>query len=601
MFVVGIQPIIKRRWLLLACFALLLFNPVSYAMHTGQRIYRNGLSQWQLLLIFGCLIALFLRRNNSWKSLLKWAILGGMALGAFLQTREDGVWIYPFVLVSAIVTIIIYLMEKKYSKDHALSEKKHFRGQPILFLLPLTLALLTNGVVAVMNYAYYGAPVVNDRDGGNYAKVMQDLYLITPDAQEDALYQSEGYQTLYYNIYASTVEKAFAVSPTLNSAAQPIRDAITMWDSWEDLKDGEPYADHILFAIRDGVQAAGHYRSLPETEAFYGQIHQELQAAFKDGSLEKRGVSLSAMAAPLQKGDLVMTASFLPDAVRMVIGFEGVSSESVPASGAPSGIETFRLLAGGDYYTMSVGTLTGSSWAFATNNDTHLTAALYDATGTKIADVSFVSGKDVYDYMVAEGYNYENAEMCRFSFSIEGYDLTSGVTLRFMADNGELFRELPMDGSITGGADGAFCYAIDSLHTESAQILPAEFYAHFVKRANTVTGVYQRVSPILSILAFLAYIGVTVLLIRDLRKKRMSENLPVWLLLTGFMLSLVLFLLCMCYMTATTFNTLFYLYLAPAYALYLMLCGVAIFWGLDVLLDLKKSRAQSLSKEDSGK
>lgn len=599
-FVIAIRPVIKRRWLLVACFALLLFNPISYALQTGQRVYRNGMSQWQLLLIFGCLIALFLRRNNNWKSLLKWAILGGAALGAFLQTREDGVWIYPFVLVAAIVTIVAYLLEKKHSKGQAVPEKKHFRGQTILFLLPLVLALLTSGTVAAINYAYYGAPVVNDRDGGNYAKVMQDLYLITPDAQEDALYQSEDYQALYYNIYASTVEKAFAASPTLQSAAQPIRDAITMWDSWEDLKDGEPYADHILFAIRDGVQAAGYYKSLPDTEAFYGQIHHELQAAFKNGTLEKRGVSVSAMVAPLQRGDLAKTLSLMPGAIRTVIGFEGVSSESVPASGSPKSIETFRLLAGGDYYTASVGTLTGSGWAFAVDNGTQLTAGLYDATGTKIADVPFISGKDVYDYMIAQGFDYQNARTCRFSFSIQGYDLTSGVTLHLMDSNGKLFRELPMDGSATGGSDDGFSYAIDSLKTDSIQNLATDFYSRFVQRANVVTGVYQKISPFLSVLAFLAYIGTTVLLIRDFRKKRMSENLPVWLLLTGLVLSLVLFLLCLCFMTATTFNTLFYLYLAPAYALHLMFCGVAIFWGLDVLLDLRKHRAHPLPKEDSG-
>lgn len=599
-FVTAIRPMIKRRWLLLVCFALLLFNPISYALETGQRVYRNGMSQWQLLLIFGCLIALFVRRNYNWRGLLKWAILAGATLGAFLNTREDGVWIYPFVLAATVVTIIAYLLEKKHSRAQITLEKKHFRGQSMLFLLPLALALMTNGAVAVMNYAYYGAPVVNDRDGGKYAKVMQDLYLITPDAEEDELYQSEKYQNLYYNIYASTVEKAFIASPTLQSAAQPIRDAITMWDSWEDIKDGEPLSDHILFAIRDGVKNAGHYQSLPETEAFYGQVHQELQAAFKDGTLEKRGVSLSAMAAPLQKGDLAKTFSLLPCAMRTVIGFEGVSSGSVPASGAPNSIETFRLLAGGDYYTASADKLTGSGWAFAVDNDTHLTAALYDAAGTKIADVPFISGEDVYDYMISQGFDYQNAETCRFSFSIPGYDLASGVTLRLMDANGNLYRELPMDGSTTGGSDDGFSYAIDSLKTDSIQNLATDFYSHFVQRANAVKGVYQKTSPILSVLAFLAYVGATVLLIRDLRRKRMPKTLPVWLLLTGLALSLVLLLLCMCFMTATTFNTLFYLYLAPAYALHLMICGVAIFWGLDTLLDFRKHRAQKLPKENSG-
>ena len=52
-FVVSVRPIIKNHWLQVLCFAVLLFNPISYALETGQRIYRNGIGQWQILLIFG--------------------------------------------------------------------------------------------------------------------------------------------------------------------------------------------------------------------------------------------------------------------------------------------------------------------------------------------------------------------------------------------------------------------------------------------------------------------------------------------------------------------------------------------------------------------
>lgn len=64
-FTIAVRPILKRRWTQLFCLVILLFNPITYALQTGQRIYRNGISQWQLLLIFGSLIALFLRRKNS--------------------------------------------------------------------------------------------------------------------------------------------------------------------------------------------------------------------------------------------------------------------------------------------------------------------------------------------------------------------------------------------------------------------------------------------------------------------------------------------------------------------------------------------------------
>lgn len=574
-FVIAVRPILKRRWTQLACFVMLLFNPITYALQTGQRIYRNGMSQWQLLLIFGCLMALFLRRGNGCKSLVKWALLGGAALSAFFQTREDGVWAYPFVIVAIIATIIACLLEKKCSWKRIL-----------LFVLPLVLVLVANAAVAAVNNIYYGAAVTNDRDGGNYAKVMQDLYLIEPDAGEDELYQSEAYQHLYYNIYVSTVEKAFSASPTFASAAQPIRDAITLWDSGEELQDGEPFADHILFAIRDGVKGAGYYQSLPETEVFYGKVHQELRAAFQDGRLQKRGVSLSAMAAPLKKGDLSKTFALLPEFLRTVVRFEGVSSAVIPAAGSDSSIKRFSLLSGGDYYNASSDVLKGSGWALAYDNEVQLTAALCDADGKVLYNVPFVSGSDVFDYFTSAGVDYVNAKNCRFSFALEGYDLDRGLTLRFTDSNGRIYRQIPVDGTAEGGSDGEFQYAIDMLTVENERDYFEEFYARFVNRANAVIRVYQSLGVAVAVLACLSYLGATLTLMQEFRRKQKLQTLSVWLLLTGVALSLLLFLLCMCYMSATTFFAGGYLYQSSAYVLLLMFCGTAICWVVNALVDM---------------
>lgn len=578
-FTIAVRPILKRRWTQLFCLVILLFNPITYALQTGQRIYRNGISQWQLLLIFGSLIALFLRRKNSVRSLVKWALLGGIALGTFFQTREDGLFIYPFVIAAIAATIFACLLEKKLSWKRTM-----------LIVLPLILAIAINGTVAVINYAYYGAAVSNDRDGGNYAKVMQDLYFIKPNAKEEALYQSEKYKTLYYNIYASTVKKAFLASPTFKSAAQPIQSAIAMWDNWDELKDGEPFADHILFAIRDGVQGAGHYKSLPETEAFYGLVHKELEMAFENGSLEKRGISFSAMAAPLKEGDLAKTFSILPHMLKNIVRFDGVSSELVPASGPTKNIEAFRLLAGGDYYTASAPILTGNGWAFSYDKNIQLTASLCDTGGNVLRNVPFISGKDVFDYFTSIGKDCNNARKCRFYFALEGHDLSSGVKLRFNNIDGQLYREIPLDGSTHGGSDSEFHYAIDSLFAENRTSLPIEFYAHFTGRANRVIGIYQALGLLIGVLAGLSYLWTTISLFLELSRKKELNTLPVWLFLTGLALSLLLFLLCMCFMTATTFNTNFYLYLSPAYALYLMFCGTALCWAVNDLLDRKERK-----------
>lgn len=570
-FIVAISPIIKNKWLQIFCFLVLLFNPITYALETGQRIYRNAIGQWEILLIVACLIAIFLRRNEYWKRLLIWALICGLTLGTFFQTREDGVWLYPLVLGMAFATVIAFLVEKGGPKKKI-----------ALFLLPVAMALLLNGVTTVANYVYYGAPIVNDRSGGNYAKVAGDLYAIKPSADDDRLYTSETYKDLYYTIYVSTMEKAFAASPTLNSASQSIRDAIRMWASWEIIKSGQVSTDHMLFALRDGVKAAGHYKSLSETEAFYGKVHEELQLAFKHGVLEKHGFPISPVIKRLQKYDLLKAILLMPKAMRDISNFSGVAAVAIPASGSIHGIKEFSLTAGGDYYS-SAGLLVGSGWAFAEDDKTRLNAGVYNKTGELIAVLPLQGGDDVFEGFKSK---YQNAKMSRFSFKLDGYDLNSGLILRFFDQNGGILGEVPANGSVTcGGRDGSIHYCVDSLKNESS---PEKFYARFVERANDVISIYQRITPLIALIAFFSYFAATVQLIREVSKKQALKILPVWLILTGIASTFILFVFCMCLITVTTFNALPYIYTAPAYILLLIFCTLSTSWGVGSFLEFRK-------------
>lgn len=575
-FVAAIRPIIKNQWLQILCFAVLLFNPISYAIETSQRIYRNGIGQWEILLIFGCLIAVFFRRNENWKNLFKWAFVSGLTLGAFLQTREDSAWIYPFVLGMIASTIAVFLWEKEGPKKKI-----------ILFLLPIALAFLLNGFTQIANYIYYGAPTVNDRNGGNYAKVAGDLYAIAPDPDEDRLYKSEAYKGQYYDIYVSTMDKALAASPTLNSASQHIRDAIRMWAGWEEIKNGQVSTDHMLFALRDGVAGAGHYKSLPETEAFYGRVHEELRAAFENGTLVKWGFPISPLMKRLQKTDLTKALSIMPMAIRAVADFSNIGSGSVPAIGPPEGIKQFNLMAGGEYYTASR-MFAGSGWAFVEDDKIRLKAGLYDKQGALIVNLPFRSGEDVFDGLKVK---FQNAKMSRFSFNVDGYDLESGVTFRFFNQNGSLLWEVPADNSVRcAGGDGSYHFCLDELKSESSSEkfyarFASQFYARFVNRANYVISKYQLLTPFFSLLACLIYLVMTVLVIWGICKKQvLKKTLSLWLVLTGLGSTFMLFMFIMCLITATSFNALIYLYTAPAYILLLMFCLMSICWAAESFL-----------------
>jgi len=579
-FVVAIRPIIKNPWLQILLLSILLFNPIPYALETGQRVYRNGIGQWEIMLIFACFIAVFLRRNECYRRLLNWVLAGGFALGVFLQTREDDLWIYPFIFGATIITVITYLLEKRSP-----------RRKISLFLLPVVIAFLLKAATMVLNYAYYGAPIVNDRSGGNYARVASDLYAITPNINEAEFYGSEAYKDRYYSIYVSTMEKAFIASPTLNGAAPSIRTAINMWAGWENPQTGQLSTDHMLFALRDGLRSAGYYKSLPETEVFYGSVHKELEAAFESGLLSRRGFSISPLVKPLQKGDLQKALALMPSAILGIIEFNGVNTAAVPASGSEAGIKEFGLIAGGDFFT-STSSLMGSGWAFAGDDNISLIAGLYDKQGKLVAMTPFQPGEDVF---IGFKSKYKNARTSRFSFKADGYDLSSGLVMRFFDKSGKLFWEIPFDrpvdggSAVCGGSDGIFHYCIDSLKNESSV---EKFYAPFIDRANSVTGLYRKLGAFMMTLGMIGYFAASILLIREAVNKRRMAMLPVWLTLTGLGLTFILFIFAMSLITATTFYALGYIYTAPAYILLLMFNSVSVAWGLNAILDFKRRRAQ---------
>ncbi len=300
-FVVVLSRFVRPRWFLLSVFGALLFNPVSYSLDTMQSAYRNGMAAWQVPIVFGCLFMVYRAAARKERGLVPWALASGFALWAFLNTREDGVWIWPFALVCMAVSAIWARAAESTSRARAV------RSLP--FLLPFAVVLLGNAALCLVNWRVYGVPIRNDRDAGGYAKAMRDLYLIAPDPDDENRLSSPEHAGHYHNIYYSTLCKAYEASPTLAGARREIDGAIEEWSRHPRQHGLDLCLDHMLFAIRNGAFDAGHYDSLRGSESFFGAVHRELSEAFAAGRLVRRGVSFTAMAAPFR-------SSFVPGILR---------------------------------------------------------------------------------------------------------------------------------------------------------------------------------------------------------------------------------------------------------------------------------------------
>ena len=291
-FLYVLSRISRNRIFLSLGLILLLFNPLSMAMGTFQRVHRNGMPLWQVPLVFSFLFLLFRDVQQSKKTLLFDSVGAGVALWMFQNTREDGIWAWPFVIVCLTLSVVRVWGNK--------SSRLECIERSILCVVPIAIFLCGNAAICLINWKVYGLPLRNDRDAGMYAQAMRDIYLIEPDSEDEERLTSPEHAGHYHSIYWSTICQAFDASPTLQTARKGIETAFDAWSRGGHYHGRDLYEDKPLFGLRHGAAIAGYYSSLPKSEAFWSTVHDELNDAFKNGRLRRRGICFTAMCAPLR-------------------------------------------------------------------------------------------------------------------------------------------------------------------------------------------------------------------------------------------------------------------------------------------------------------
>ena len=96
LLVVALSSRLKSPAILALIYLILLFNPMEYGI---LRVLREGIYPALTLLVIAGALGIVFRWDRPLRCLLRWSMLLGCALSAFLLTREEGVWIAPAVLM----------------------------------------------------------------------------------------------------------------------------------------------------------------------------------------------------------------------------------------------------------------------------------------------------------------------------------------------------------------------------------------------------------------------------------------------------------------------------------------------------------------------
>ena len=309
-FTLNLKPLLRRRRWLLILFAVLVFNPVNAAELTFERIYRCSITNLQVLFLFGSVIGAYLDEKDRFGRQSARALFCGFVLWSAWNTREDTVWVLPFVLVAGIV-----MLARRLKKNR---NRLRILCAVILFLAPYLVLMGGNAAVAAINMQYYGLPVRNEASAG-FGKMIKTMYSI-----KNAEYIE------HVSVSAEKMERMYAASPTLSRIRPELTQSIQQADANNDLSknDGEVEDGWFYWCVRRALENSGIAKTLPEADAFYRQVSQELEEAIRNpaNQLETQWVMPSALMSPWQEGYLERLPAYIARAFVYTAGFDEVSA-----------------------------------------------------------------------------------------------------------------------------------------------------------------------------------------------------------------------------------------------------------------------------------
>lgn len=340
-FSTTVGKLFSSRAAMFICFAMLALNPVFWNPDAGGRVVREGLYlSLSLLLITTAIRVFVLRYSATLKEDLraKFPLMIGFGStgGVYWLTREEGVWLLPSVLLMAAVWAI-------FNFRSAGSDKSGTRyGNMLMFLaVPAIAFSLVVGAVNAVNYYHYGR--------------FQNNEFRSPDfkAAYGALSRIEHAKWAPYVVFPTDArEKAYSVSAAAREL-QPFFEGEggERWRKAGCEQTGrspcpEILAGWFMWALRDAVAAAGHYRSARAASEFYWRLEREVNAACDRGDIPC-GPGNNSLAPPWHPEYFAATldASRMVFSLLITLGNTPVRIE--PSFGSERQLALFRMVTNG--------------------------------------------------------------------------------------------------------------------------------------------------------------------------------------------------------------------------------------------------------------
>ncbi len=317
LFIVAVRPWVRSRLPQFVLFALLLFDPSMFSI-VASWVVRDSIYSSLTIIVWACIVALLARLDQPPRRLLGWSLGLGFMLAAYWCTREEGVWILPAAGIALLYALV-----------HVWRTRQQAFAKIALLVLPAVICVAGVLGVCAMNYKHYGLFTVVDIKAPNFLRANGALMRVHHE---------------HWNQFAAVPKevrmKIYPVSPAF-AELQGFLDG-PPGEAWgagaeQFLVGGTPSPTDIrggffMWALRQAVQERGSYRDAVETEAFYGRIADEVNAACSDGRL-KCGRERASLSLPFRREYISLGAESYWKALRLMVEWGDIKVFNMPSSG----------------------------------------------------------------------------------------------------------------------------------------------------------------------------------------------------------------------------------------------------------------------------
>jgi hypothetical protein len=492
------------RGSLVLLYAALIFNPATFL--EPARVLRNNLYVSLTLLVLGGGLAVLCHCARDSRRTWLWTAVFAVALSCFWFTREEAVWILPFLL--CLLGVTAWTMWRAAPHE--------WRRHVAVLAAPFVVVAVTHGGIAGLNWKYYGLFTITEFDTPEYRAAWGGIMRVTPATERR-----------FARVPKEKRDRLYAVSPAFAELRNFLEgDAAEKWRipgcKVHNVCGDRDIADAWLqWALREAIYGAGHYGSAHTLNDYYGRLGHEINAAC-DAGLLQCGPPQAGLLPDLRTTDIADIPASLMATAKYAVMFDGLSVQPEPSQGRESDLNIYRDITRGRLASPQEAELQLAGWAFDPRGVVSL--CVRDTTGGLVhSTIRRLVRPDVYAYLSSKGVANKTALESGFEIITP---CTSGCSLYAHAGDGSDWeRVLPLDGSVRNITTGQLTLYVDRFEATSARTdLKYQERAEQQKREvlGSILAVYRAMMPALLALS----LGVFVWLAwRSTRRRRLTPGL----------------------------------------------------------------------------